>query len=81
MSSCPAPWNQLSIVLRDSGTLKFVKYVSRKAPGDRWDISGTLDIEEQDDEDEEDDEEEEEEEEEGGAVEDPEEEWSGFSSD
>lgn len=76
-----AAWNQLSIVLRDSGTLKFVKYVSRKAPGDRWDISGTLDIEEQDDEDEEDDEEEEEEEEEGGAVEDPEEEWSGFSSD
>lgn len=41
-----AAWNQLSIVLRDSGTLRFVKYVSRKAKGDRWDISATFDIEE-----------------------------------
>ena len=36
----PANWNKLSIVLRDSGVLKFVKYVSRNAPGDRWDITG-----------------------------------------
>ncbi|KAL1853254.1 putative component of NuA3 histone acetyltransferase complex [Diaporthe australafricana] len=47
-----AAWNKLTIVLRDSGTLRFVKYVSRKAKGDRWDISATFDIEEQDDDDE-----------------------------
>ncbi|KAG6001819.1 hypothetical protein E4U21_003781 [Claviceps maximensis] len=40
-----ATWNKLTLVLRDSGTLKFVKYVSRKAKGDRWDISGTYGIE------------------------------------
>lgn len=38
--SNPASWNMLSIVLRDHGTLKFVKYVSHAAPGDRWDITG-----------------------------------------
>ncbi|CAN8098688.1 unnamed protein product [Discula destructiva] len=43
-------WNLLSIVLRDSGTLRFVKYVSRKAKGDRWDISATFDIEEEEQE-------------------------------
>lgn len=50
-----AAWNKLTIVLRDSGTLRFVKYVSRKAKGDRWDVSATFDIEEQDDDDDEDD--------------------------
>jgi hypothetical protein len=35
-------------VLRDSGTLRFVKYVSASAKGDRWDVSGTFEIEEQD---------------------------------
>ena len=30
----------MSIVLRDTGVLKFVKYVSKAAKGDRWDISG-----------------------------------------
>ncbi|KJZ78368.1 hypothetical protein HIM_02406 [Hirsutella minnesotensis 3608] len=48
-----AVWNRLTIVLRDSGALKFVKYVNRKAPVDRWDVSGVFEIEEQDDEDEE----------------------------
>lgn len=33
-------WNTLSLVLRDPGVLKFVKYVNSKAPGSRWDISG-----------------------------------------
>lgn len=47
-----ASWNQLTMVLRDSGTLRFVKYVSRKAKGDRWDISASFDIEEGDSEDE-----------------------------
>ncbi|KAI0432095.1 Oxoglutarate and iron-dependent oxygenase degradation C-term-domain-containing protein [Xylaria sp. FL1042] len=71
-----AAWNRLSLVLRDSGALRFVKYVSRRAKGDRWDISGTLEVEE------------EEEGEEGGEEEegyidpladDTEEEWKGFS--
>ncbi|KAF8429004.1 Oxoglutarate and iron-dependent oxygenase degradation C-term-domain-containing protein [Tirmania nivea] len=35
-----AIWNRLSIVLRDGGLLKFVKYVSQAAEGDRWDIVG-----------------------------------------
>jgi len=49
-------WNKMTIVLRDSGALRFVKYVSRKAPGDRWDISATFEIEEKDDDDDDDDE-------------------------
>lgn len=71
-----AAWNKLTIVLRDSGTLRFVKYVSRKAKGDRWDISATYDIEENEEEDEE-----EEENGEGNGVdlEDSEEEFQGFS--
>jgi len=40
----PASWNKMSIVLRDSGVLKFVKYVSRNAKGDRWDISGSFGV-------------------------------------
>lgn len=50
----PASWNKMSIVLRDPGTLKFVKYVSKGAQGDRWDISGTYGVkeEEEDDDDE-----------------------------
>ncbi|CAG8978820.1 hypothetical protein HYALB_00012220 [Hymenoscyphus albidus] len=47
----PATWNKLSIVLRDGGVLKFVKYVSRNAKGDRWDISGVFDINEAEEED------------------------------
>lgn len=42
--SMPASWNTLSVVLRDSGVLKFVKYVSESAPGDRWDISGMFSV-------------------------------------
>lgn len=49
-----AAWNKLTIVLRDSGTLRFVKYVSREAKGDRWDVSASYDIEEQDDDDDDD---------------------------
>ena len=40
MFSMPAGWNRLSLVLRDRGTLRFVKYVSRSARCDRWDIAG-----------------------------------------
>ncbi|OXV07853.1 hypothetical protein Egran_04382 [Elaphomyces granulatus] len=42
--SMAAGWNRMSIVLRDSGTLKFVKYVSAAAKGDRWDITGEVTV-------------------------------------
>ena len=42
----PASWNKMSIVLRDSGVLKFVKYVSESAKGDRWDITGAFSVKE-----------------------------------
>ncbi|KAM0322868.1 hypothetical protein ACHAQA_009209 [Verticillium albo-atrum] len=43
-----AAWNKMTLVLRDSGALRFIKYVSQSAPGDRWDVSGSFDVEEQD---------------------------------
>ena len=42
--SMPADWNRLGIVLRDKGTMRFVKYVSQAAKGDRWDIVGDFEI-------------------------------------
>ena len=42
--SMPAGWNRLGIVLRDQGTMRFVKYVSRAAKGDRWDFVGEFGI-------------------------------------
>ena len=39
-----AGWNRLSIVLRDRGVLKFVKYVSAAAKGDRWDVVGEFGV-------------------------------------
>lgn len=38
--SNPAAWNVLTVALRDEGVLKFVKYVSQAAMGDRWDLVG-----------------------------------------
>ncbi|KAJ2746466.1 putative component of NuA3 histone acetyltransferase complex [Coemansia sp. BCRC 34301] len=35
----PAAWNTLSVVMREPGVVKFVKYVSASAPGSRWDVS------------------------------------------
>ncbi|KFY85307.1 hypothetical protein V500_08535 [Pseudogymnoascus sp. VKM F-4518 (FW-2643)] len=67
----PAAWNKMSIVLRDSGVLRFVKYVSRNAKGDRWDVSGLFGV---GDEGEDEDGEEEE-----GEGESSEEEFEGFS--
>jgi prolyl 3-hydroxylase /prolyl 3,4-dihydroxylase len=32
-------FNRLNIVLRDTGVMKFIKYVSYRAPSSRWDIS------------------------------------------
>jgi Rps23 Pro-64 3,4-dihydroxylase Tpa1-like proline 4-hydroxylase len=42
--SNPANWNTLSVVLRDRGVLKFVKYVSESAEGDRWDVVGAVEV-------------------------------------
>ena len=73
-----ASWNKMTLVLRDSGTLRFVKYVSQHAKGDRWDISGSFEIEDQDEEPSEDDHA-------GpsgvGVLDDSEEEFQGFSDD
>ncbi|KAL4799926.1 Oxoglutarate and iron-dependent oxygenase degradation C-term-domain-containing protein [Aspergillus venezuelensis] len=66
--STAAGWNRLSIVLRDSGTLKFVKYVSEASKGDRWDLTGECGIvfgEGDDDDDDEGEGEEDDEDEEG----------------
>ncbi|KAI8940202.1 hypothetical protein NX059_003908 [Plenodomus lindquistii] len=43
--SQPACWNNLAIVLRDSGVLRFTKYVSKSARGDRWDVVGEFGVE------------------------------------
>lgn len=42
--SMPAAWNRLGIVLRDKGTMRFVKYVSQMAKGDRWDLAGEFNV-------------------------------------
>ena len=51
--SQPAGWNQLAVVLRDRGVLRFTKYVSKSAKGDRWDVCGEYGVRFGDDEDEE----------------------------
>lgn len=54
--SQPAAWNNLAIVLRDRGVLRFTKYVSQAAKGDRWDVCGEYGVEfGEDDEDEDED--------------------------
>jgi Rps23 Pro-64 3,4-dihydroxylase Tpa1-like proline 4-hydroxylase len=54
--SMPASWNTLNIVLRDKGLLRFVKYVSHRAKGDRWDVTGMYEVQVDEDDDEDDDE-------------------------
>ena len=58
--SQPAAWNNMSIVLRDSGVLRFTKYISRAAKGDRWDVCAEFGVELGEDEDDEDEDEDEE---------------------
>jgi hypothetical protein len=60
----PAGANELSLVLRDEKIMRFIKYVSAKASGSRWDIAFEYDLEEGFDNGDDDDEEEENEEEE-----------------
>jgi hypothetical protein len=40
----PPDFNRLHLVLRDPGVLRFVKYVSSRAPAARWDVSGEWEI-------------------------------------
>jgi Rps23 Pro-64 3,4-dihydroxylase Tpa1-like proline 4-hydroxylase len=47
--SNPAGWNKLTLVLRDTGVMKFVKYVSECAPGDRWDVVASFSVEDEED--------------------------------
>lgn len=42
-SNAPS-WNTFSVVLRDKNTMRFVKYVSQAAKGDRWDIKGEIEL-------------------------------------
>ena len=42
--SVEAQHNTLSVVLRDPGTLRFVKFVSTDAPGSRWDVELVCDL-------------------------------------
>ena len=50
-------FNCLSLVLRDEGLMRFVKYLSAQAPGSRWDVAGVY-VPEDDSESEEEEEEE-----------------------
>lgn len=50
--SMPACWNTVSVVLRDKGVLRFVKYVGARARGARWDLIGEWGVVDEDDEDE-----------------------------
>ena len=51
----PAAANCLSLLLRDEGLMRFVKYVSAAAPGSRWDLA--MEYKPQDDDDDEEEEE------------------------
>jgi hypothetical protein len=50
--STDAAWNVFSLVLRDTGVLKFVKYVSRAAWGGRWDVTSEWAVKEDEDDEE-----------------------------
>ncbi|KAB2572569.1 Prolyl 3,4-dihydroxylase TPA1 [Lasiodiplodia theobromae] len=54
--SMPAGWNCMSVVLRDTGVLRFVKYVSESAKGDRWDVCADFGVEFDEDDEEDGDE-------------------------
>jgi hypothetical protein len=40
----PMSWNKFSVILRCDGMQSFVKYVSHAASGDRWDIKGKVQL-------------------------------------
>lgn len=43
----PAGTNELLIVLKDEGVMRFVKYVSARSPGARWDVAFEYDLPEE----------------------------------
>lgn len=53
--SVSASNNTLSLVYRDPGTMRFVKYVGAGAPSSRWDLTVEYDVKDDDDDDVEDD--------------------------
>ena len=53
--SQPAAWNNMAIVLRDRGVLRFTKYISKSAKGDRWDVCAEYGVEFGEDDDDDDD--------------------------
>ena len=53
--SVSASFNTLSLVHRDEGLMRFVKYVSHLAPSSRWDVAMQYTVEGIDDSDEEED--------------------------
>jgi prolyl 3-hydroxylase /prolyl 3,4-dihydroxylase len=50
--STDAGWNVFTLVLRDTGVLKFVKYVSRAAWGGRWDVTSEWTVKDTNDDEE-----------------------------
>ena len=46
--------NTLSLVYRDPGTMRFIKYVGSRAPSSRWDVAMEYEVPGEDDDDEED---------------------------
>ena len=46
--SVPHPsWNTLSLVLRDQGVMRFVKYLGKDSKTDRWDLVGEFQVEDE----------------------------------
>ena len=37
-------FNTLSVALRDEGTMRFIKYVSKNAPSGRWDVATSFGV-------------------------------------
>jgi hypothetical protein len=55
--SVSASNNTLSLVYRDPGTMRFVKYVGSKAPSSRWDVAMIYEVEQEEGQEEEEQEE------------------------
>ncbi|KAF3906277.1 hypothetical protein ABW20_dc0102865 [Dactylellina cionopaga] len=45
MLHLPASWNSMNIIYRDTGIMRFTKYVSRAATGSRWDVGSVYQVE------------------------------------
>ncbi|KAF3079242.1 hypothetical protein TWF706_003400 [Orbilia oligospora] len=45
MLHLPASWNSMNVIYRDTGIMRFTKYVSRAATGSRWDVGGVYQVE------------------------------------